>query len=91
VSCVLGTKCLPVTFYLVPRCPTPDDGSGRAAFSSIDQSQFTAVPLRDSEQVPLSAELRTASIKVRPPVSSMPARAPAPGRVNAEVAMVHAK
>ena len=88
---MLGTKCLPVAFYLGQGCPTRIARSGRATFSSIELSLFTAVPLRGSEKVPLHAEMYIVSIKVPPPATSSPARAPAREGVNAEVRMGRAK
>ena len=43
VYSMLGTKCLPLTSYLVQGCPTRTARSGRAAFGRIEQSLFTAV------------------------------------------------
>jgi hypothetical protein len=59
-------------------CPTVADSSGRAAFSCIEQSQFTAMPRRSSEAMPLHAEWGVSCFRARWPATSPAARAAAP-------------
>jgi hypothetical protein len=75
---VVGHQVPPITFYLVQGCPTPAERSGRAAFTCIGQSLFTAVLHGGSGHVPLHAEMAARVVELRVPATASAARAAAP-------------
>jgi hypothetical protein len=88
VNRALGTKCLPVTFYLVQGCPTRAARSGRTTFVRIEQSLFTAVPPRCSENATLRTQWAIGCVDARRPIRRSAARAVAPAMVQSCIATV---